>query len=156
MKIPPDSTVNPLLDEVLTGAEVSDLRVASLELSIQLARRRRRSRARNRMLAVVMVPLLVLSGGILWPRRSVAPVNPASFSIVHTGNLQPGVLRPPQDIQASYRVVTTDLAQPGYRILSDDALLAQFPNRPVGLISDQDGQRHLVFLDEGRVMSPGE
>jgi hypothetical protein len=148
--------MEPLLDEVLTGAEVGALRAASLELSIELARRRRRSRVRNRVLAAVMVPLLVLTGGILWPRRPVAPANPRSFSIVHTGPLQPGMRMPPQPIQAGYRVVTTDPANAGYRILSDEALLALFPNRPVGLISDRDGQRHLVFLDGGGVMSPGE
>ena len=163
MKIPPDSPLEPLLDEVLAGAEIGALRAATLELTVELARRRRRSRVRNRMLVALMMPLLAGAVGMLWPRRPDAPANLGAFSIVHTGPTQPGMLVPLlnrssslKNSQASYRVVTTDSVRPGYRILSDDALLAMFPNRPVGLITDFAGQRHLVFLDASGPSSPGE
>jgi hypothetical protein len=156
--------MDPLLDDVLLGTDALELREATLKLSMELARRRRRSRARNRVALAIMLPLAAALVGMNWPRRQAAPPIASSFAVVHTTPLRPGVrveTRGVSDVviraePARYAVVRTDPANPGYRTLSDQALLAMFPNRPVGLIADPQGRRHLIFLDGGEVTSPGE
>lgn len=164
MKTPSEPEQHALVNEVLVDTELAKFREATLGLAVALARQRRQARVRNRVVAAAMVPLLLAIAVTQWPRRNAAPAPRAMFEVVHTVPLRPGIhvdtRRTSQTTvrsdAARYAVVATDSAHPDYRTLTDDALLAMFPNRPVGLISDPEGHRHLVFLDGSGPSSPGE
>jgi hypothetical protein len=164
MKIPPEPDRHSLVNEVLVDSELTEFRAATLELAVGLARQRRQARVRNRLVVAAMVPLLLAIAVAQWPRRNATPAPRAKFEVVHTVPLRSGVYVETHrsspttafSDSARYTVVTTDSAHPDYRTLTDDALLAMFPNRPVGLIFDPEGHRHLVFLDGSGPSSPGE
>ena len=164
MKTPSDPERHSLVNEVLVGSELTEFRAATLDLAVGLARQRRRARGRNRVVVAAMVPLLLAIAVTQWPRRNAAPAPRAMFEVVHTVPLRPEIHvdthRTSQTTvrsdSARYAVVATDSAHPDYRTLTDDALLAMFPNRPVGLIPDPEGHRHLVFLDGNGPSLPGE
>lgn len=164
MKTSPEPSVNPLLNSVLAGSELTEFRTATLDFAVGLARRRRKTRARNRVVAAAMIPLLLAIVGTQWFRRSAPQTRPATFTAVRTAPLrsevrvttQIGSYATVRSDSAVFAVVTTDPARPGYRALTDDGLLALFRDRPVGLITDLEGQRHLVFLDADGPSSPGE
>lgn len=164
MKTPSEPERHSFVNEVLVGSELAEFRAATLDIALGLARQRRQARVRNRVVVAGLVPLLLAIAVTQWPRRHAAPAPRALFEVVHTVPIRPGIHvethRTSQTTvfsdSARYAVVTTDSARPDYRTLTDDALLAMFPNRPVGLISDPEGHRHLVFLDGSGPTSPGE
>lgn len=124
MKTPSDR--NELLNEVLTVENASKLRAKSLEVTLTAVRRQRRLRHALRC-ASPIVALGILTAA-LWYRQapSIQPVA-----------VQPAVIAAPT-------VPGTSI-----RLLSDEELLAMFPDRPVALIGPPD-ERQFVFLDEKR------
>jgi hypothetical protein len=116
-----------MLREILDGRELSDLRRVSLEQGLASLRRRRQHRLVLRTCAVVFVPLLFLL--VCLPRKSpVTPGRPVTYaSLPHAPSPTPDVAAP-------------------IKFISDEELLALFPNRPVALIG-RPGQQQLVFLD---------
>ena len=115
-----------LLNELLTGAEAADFRQASLDRSLAALRRRRQIWERSQLGALLLaLGLLAATAFAPWGRAS-APRRPAR------------------------RPVTEQLASiSGPTRITDDQLLALFPNRPVALIG-RPGHQELVFLDETR------
>lgn len=164
MKTPPEPEQRSLVNEVLVDFELAEFREATLGLAVELARKRRQARVRNRVVVAAMVPLVLAIAVTQRPRRHAAPATRAPFEIVHTVPLRPGIhvdthgtsQTTVRSDSARYAVVTTDSVHPDYRTLTDEALLALFPNRPVGLIADPEGHRHLVFMDGNGPLAPGE
>ncbi len=107
-----------LLSELLENSELADVRQNSLELGLA-SLRRRRSQARAVRGLVVLVPLALLLLVLLQP---AAPQR---------------VVVPPSAATASNRV----------KFITDEELLALFPNRSVALVG-KPGQQQLVFLDQ--------
>jgi len=123
---PPEQ--DQLLKDVLGGEEPSDLRAASLEQALGMLRRRRRHRL------VTATALLALTfataGGLLLKRVQPAPDRPVA------SNLSRPQAATPQAANL-----------PPIKFISDDELLALFPNRSVGLIGSH-GHQTLEFFDE--------
>jgi hypothetical protein len=120
-----------LLSEFLTGDELSEFRRASLELGLKALAARRTRRAVVRTCGGCSL-LLALAGVVLLPwlpgrwtgRRSVAS--------------PPDVVSAPAPAKAS-----------GVKFISDDELMALFPDRAVALIG-KPGHQQFVFLDVPR------
>jgi peptidoglycan/LPS O-acetylase OafA/YrhL len=118
-----------LLNEIVTGEELADFREASLQHALAAVRRRRRRQWFARLGALAVVPLLAALG-ILVSRSPKPPLREMAAS-----NASP---------------VAVTAAQPRtapVKFISDDELLALFPDRPVALIG-KPGQQQLVFLDQ--------
>ena len=98
-------------------------REATLLAGGRILRRRRRWRAASRGMAV----LLVLLVGGLWLERLNTPEPSAQASTPARAAAKP--------------------AQP--QALTDDELLALFPNTPVGLATLSDGRKRLIFPHAG-------
>jgi len=64
-----------------------------------------------------------------------------AFWLAHTGKKQATTVR-----QAKQMTAPRDLEKSQVATLSDDQLLAQFPNTPVALISLPNGKKQLIFL----------
>jgi hypothetical protein len=117
-----------LLNELLPGDELADFRRSSLELGLRAMAARRTRRQVFRACAGCSL-LLALAATILWPllpenwtgRKSVAQVSE--------------VARAP--------------AASSVKFISDDELMALFPNRAVALIG-KPGHQQFVFLDVRR------
>jgi hypothetical protein len=123
-----------LLNELLSGEEVSDFRKASLESGLAAIRRGRRQRRAMRMggislLAVVAVLGIVAhwrSGRTVQQMVSVKAVAPAvSAPQAETGRVE---------------------------IITDEQLFADYPGRAMALIG-KPGKQRLVFLDGGGAQS---
>ncbi len=116
-----------MLREILDGRELSDLRRVSLEQGLASIHRLRQRRLFARACAIAAVPLLLLLAS--FPRKtSVTPYRPAIYA-------SPNQSHSPSPDKA-----------PGIKFITDEQLLALFPNRPVALIG-RPGQQQLVFLD---------
>jgi len=119
---------DPLLREILTGDESSDFRRTSLDHGLKSLRRQRRWRiVRAGTLASLT---LLLAWGLLLHRPAKAPVR----QIVSSPPRPSAVPAPP-----------TRVAE--VKFITDDELLALFPDRPVALIG-KPGHQQLVFLDK--------
>ena len=120
-----------LLNELLPGDELAEFRRSSLELGLRAMAARRTRRQVLRTCAGCSL-LLVLACALLWPRL------PAHW----TG--QKSVAKMQEVATAS------SLARAGsVKFISDDELMALFPNRAVALIG-KPGHQQFVFLDVRR------
>jgi hypothetical protein len=126
-----DTNQDPLLREIVSGEELSGLRRASLEEGLRTLRIRERRRTVVRA-CLVSAAALVVAGGMLFQWRSwhSTPDNPGSKGAVATSGPAPG------------RVGEV-------KFITDDELLALFPDRPVALVG-KPGRQQLVFLDVKR------
>lgn len=118
-----------LLKEILAGEELADFRQASLEHGLA-SLRRQRQRQRAAQVCVLAVLALGCGAAIVFSRSRDLGTRQLAWS-----NATPAM-------SASLRVRT-----PEVRYISDDELLALFPDRVVALIG-KPGQQRLVFLDE--------
>ena len=119
---------DPLLTEILTGDEPSDFRRTSLEHALKSLRRQRRWRTVRAGAAASLTLLLVCL--FLFHRPAKAPVRQIVFSPP-----RPSAVPAPPTRTAEVKFIT------------DDELLALFPDRPVALIG-KPGHQQLVFLDK--------
>lgn len=117
-----------LLEEIISGDELSSFRQASLENGLALLRQQRRRRRNTRVWVLAALPLL-LALGIVFNR---AP----GFRPRPTGSVPP----------ARTALVTPHLRTTEAKLITDDELFALFPNRPLALIG-KPGHQQLVFLD---------
>lgn len=117
-----------LLNEILADESLAEFRRASLADGVAFLRRQRRRRFALR--AGVLLLATSLCAWAMLLNRSIRRTPH------HLANL-----RPPQRSQSP--------AGPagGVRFISDDELLALFPDRPVALIG-KPGKQRLVFLDQ--------
>jgi len=129
MKTKPDH--DELLNEVLSESAPQNFREASLLRTLTSARRHRRTRSALHVVGATGICFALLAG-VIWHQRNSSS----------TANNRPESVAP---IQASAPTV------PGtnIRLVSDDELLAMFPDRPVALLGPPD-KRQFVFLDEHR------
>src|SRR5882724_682106 len=116
-----------LLKEILPEEDLRDFQQASLEHGLTFLRQRRRRGYLLRASALATVLSLVTLGLLLKPHRAPQPDN-------STAQLPPA----PQ---------SAPVAASPVKFISDDELLALFPNRQVALIG-KPGQQRLVFLDK--------
>ena len=117
-----------LLDEILADDNLAQLRQASLREGLGLLRRQRRRRLALR--AAVPAMAVCMLGLGLWVNSRHTQAHLA-------------MIRPPQPARSSGESAGR------VRYLSDDELLALFPNRPVALVG-RPGRQRLVFLDQVR------
>ena len=120
------SEQNKLLSEILAGEEVTKLRETSLEQGLDALRRRRRLRLFARVGTMAMMPLaLVLALCLKEFNR------PASHQ------------RPSEEPQYASTPVPGPVA--AVKFVTDEELLALFPNRAVALVG-KPGHQQLVLL----------
>lgn len=112
-----------LLDDVLNAPAGEARRAATLLAAATIMRRRKTFRFAARSLALLGVIALA---GLAFHRKSAT----SQLARVQTG--KPG---PASSQNVQY--------------LTDDQLLALFPNVPVGLITTADGKKRLIFLHPG-------
>ena len=113
-----------LLQQIISGEELSSFRQASLENGLALIRRQRRRRQNTRVCVLASLPLLLALGIVVSrtpgfrqrPTGSVPPA-PTALVIPHT---------------------TAEA-----KLITDDELFALFPNRPLALIG-KPGHQQLV------------
>ena len=118
-----------LLDEVLTGPELTEFRESSLREALAVLHRRQRRRRLVREGSLALLPLLVVSL-IVFSR----PANPSS--------------RVATAVEPTVIASVPELARPtSVEYISDEELLALFPNQPLALVGPE-GQQQLVFLDQ--------
>jgi hypothetical protein len=134
---------DPLIDDVLATDDLDELRAVTLDQGLTAVRRRRQWR-RLRRTAGVMVCLAGVATVVLVVRFDSAL---SGRDKLLTGD----DLRPPA-VASSANVASDSTGPDDVRRLSDDELLALFPNRPVALIGPA-GRQRLVFLDQLRVGS---
>jgi hypothetical protein len=118
-----------LLNELLPGDELAEFRRSSLELGLRAMAARRTRRQVLRACAGCSL-LLALAGTVLWP------LLPAHW----TG--QKSVAQVPE-------VASDPPAASSVKFISDDELMALFPDRAVALIG-KPGHQQFVFLDVRR------
>jgi len=125
----PESDYGELLKEVISDGGATDLRASSLDHALAAVRRQRRMRVvRGASLGAGCVVLVAL----LWREHADKPL----------------AANNPQPLTAVQATVET---VPGtkIRLVSDEELLAMFPDRPVALVGPPNDRR-FVFLDEQR------
>jgi hypothetical protein len=120
---------NPLLNELLTGGELTDFRQASLERALSALRLRRHRRDVVRLSAAVS--LVCLAFALLLVRSLDHSVRTLASS-----NAIPETASSPT------------VAGSGVKFIDDEQLFALFPDRSLALIG-KPGRQQLVFL--GRV-----
>jgi len=126
MKTTPEH--DELLNEVLTGGNVTELRTKSLDDTLTAVRQHRRLRHALRCASPVAAIGILMA--IFWYRHSQFP--------------QPVAVQPAAAAMAAPTVPGTSI-----RLVSDEELLAMFPDRPVALVGPPEN-RQFVFLDEKR------
>jgi hypothetical protein len=124
MKTKPDH--DDLLADTLSATD--DARAVSLERTLAYTRRVRRTRVAIRAVACVAVFVAAIS--MVW--QQTAPAN--------LGHERRGPI-------ASHEPVVRTVPGTTIRVLTDEELLAMFPNRPIALIGPADA-RQFVLLDE--------
>jgi hypothetical protein len=122
-----ESDHNELLSDVLSENAPADFRNTSLQRTLASARQHRRARMVLRTSAAAAI-CVALVAAILWQR------NDSTNIAVKGGPSAPAV----QTIPGT-----------SIQLVSDDELLAMFPDRPVALVGPP-GNRQFVFLDEQR------
>ena len=116
-----------LLQEIISGEELSSFRQASLENGLALIRRQRRRRQNTRVCVLASLPLLLALGIV---------VSRTGFRPRPTGSVPP----------APTALVIPHHKTAEAKLITDDELFALFPNRPLALIG-KPGHQQLVFLD---------
>jgi RNA polymerase sigma factor (sigma-70 family) len=124
-----------LLADILSDEDVAELRHASLSHGLRAMRRQRRRRVAWRA-GVTVIATGLIGLAMLWTQRS-SPIER------QMANAPPGEVR--SWPESSGRV----------EFISDEELLALFPNRPVALIG-KPGRQRLVFLDRDERRMPQE
>ncbi len=152
-----DPSHDPLMDEIL-GHASPEFRESMRAEASRLAGRRRRGRARRRVAIAASIPVAIAIAFLSYMRRpsSIAAPQAASFPTVHTKALASAfytTTKSPVFTRVTSRtdgatIVETATAKPVFQNASDGELLALFPGRPIGLVSDGPGHARLVFLDE--------
>lgn len=129
MKTKPDH--DELLNEVFSESASDDFRAALLERTLVSACRQRRLRRAGRVCGTTVFCVALLAA-VFWQTREAA-----------TERLTKNGTQSPSAPQTEVPTV------PGtsIRLVSDDELLAMFPDRPVALVGPPENQR-FVFLDE--------
>jgi len=123
-----------LLREILTGEEVAGFRRASLERGLKALKARRRHRALGRVCAGASLAL-ALAAVLLWP------------SLQGYWSRRAPTAGAPEVVKASAPPDANTV-----RFISDDELMALFPNQSVALIG-KPGHQEFVFLDGGNETS---
>jgi hypothetical protein len=123
-----------LLKEVFADEGLDALRESSLGHGLAALRSRRRHRA-WRLGALAALPVLALATMLLWRSPPDAVTPPA---VVATAATNPALKIYPAVVASAAPPVPT---------ISDEELLALFPNRPVGLLGEP-GHQQLVFFDQ--------
>ncbi len=100
------------------------------DLPVRAARQARRTRV-HRRLAVVAVPLLALAAAVVL----FQPSRPASVT--------PRVPAPAEIAASLPRTPSTR----GFKVISDDELLADLHDRPLLILGSKDTGQHFVLLD---------
>ena len=113
------------LNELLSGDELTSLRRTSLELGLGLLQRRRARRRQLTTCALVVMPLIFLALAL----ASVLQSTRHSQRVVSVPAQVAGIPAP--------RAV---------KFITDQELLALFPDRPIALVG-KPGAQQLVFLD---------
>ena len=117
-----------LLNELLAGEELDSFRRTSLERGLAAIRRQQRRRSAVRWSVGVALPLALAVGVFLG-----APRGPRSRGTPAAASVRAEVPSPKPETAGVSRI-------------TDDELLALFPDRPVALIG-KPGVQQLVFLD---------
>ena len=123
-----------LLSELFGGTD--SFRTASLETTLSSLRRHRRAKLAAR--SVLAVALLAAASSFLLTQSNQTETQP---QLTIRTSAQPIAAKPVPIIPG-----TT------IRELSDDELLAAFPNRPVAIIGSQE-ERQLVLLDDQQMIA---
>lgn len=135
MKTSPEH--DELLTAVLSDSTDNELRAKSLDRTLAAVRQRRRRRHVLRGAGgIVMAGIMA---AVLWHRhapdaRPVATIHSQPSEVAPTAPTVPGT---------------------NIRLVSDEELLAMFPDRPVALVGPP-GNRQFVFLDEKRTSQTRE
>jgi len=118
-----------LLNEIVTGEELADFREASLQHALTAIRQQRRRQRFVRLGALAGVPIAVALGIVFSrsPKPALREIAASNASPVAVASVQPRTAP--------------------VKFISDDELLALFPDRPVALIG-KPGHQQLVFLDK--------
>jgi hypothetical protein len=114
-----------MLNEVFAGEELEKLRQSTVATGRDAMRRKRRNNAMSRLSLVVLVPAL-MTLSIFWLAREPIPYLPLSQATSTA----------PRKASDAPNPLTT---------ISDDELLALFPNQGVALIGKPGNQRLLIF-----------
>lgn len=129
---------HPLLHEVLTSEELAAFRRDTLSAGLDAVRRRRRLRRARQLSLSVAVPIIAAWVWLAnWPspQRSLPSLTPAAE--------RPALAR--SDVPVSVAVPQA-AATPPIKMITDQELLALFPDRTKALIGEP-GRQRLVFLD---------
>ena len=130
----PHSRHDPLLDELLAGAELEPLRESALRLMLAESRRARQQRQALAAAALALAPVLAALALLGHHLSGSRPSTPAVAALAPVEKAAPSAPEP------------APAARPGLRIVTDKELLALFPDRPVALVGPP-GRQRLVFLD---------
>ena len=136
---PRHSDPDPLLTDIFSDERLENFRSASLEQTLALARRRRLRRRQNRGFVLLGLALAAIVTARVSTRHE--PANPSGPTLALPRTTPPAPVAP----------ATRPAPKKGgtLEFISDDELLALFPNRAVALVGRPGAQR-LVFLDERR------
>jgi hypothetical protein len=124
---PPEE--HPLLNELLSGPEVTGFREASLNHGLTALRHTRRRRRVLRGVALAALPVLLVSLVLLGGSMDRAGRDTTTVA-------SPVIPSAPEQSRPS-----------SVEYISDEELLALFPNQPLALVGPE-GQQQLVFLDQ--------
>ena len=125
---------DPLLDGILGGEQLEDLRQASLAFGLEVLRRRRRRRRIVHTCALVGLPLI----GILT----------ALMCQDITSRRRHSISSAPAPIVAGAAGTNHEV-----EFINDEQLFALFPNRAMALVG-KPGHQQLVFLDQPKPAEP--
>jgi hypothetical protein len=122
-----------LLRGILDGEELDGLRAGSLEITLAAARERRHRRGVIRTASFLAVMLMAgIAAVTINLQRQVATT---------------AFLPPSPAVSVTQQSTAVSASNNRVPFISDDELLALFPNRAVALIGSP-GRQQLVFLDE--------
>jgi hypothetical protein len=151
-----------LLQDILHEAS-NPLRQAAFEVGLRELRRRRRITRIQRVMPLAMAAVLVLSICLFYVSLAHRGRNEARLQ-PESAQPGPALAYPPMEVVVSHHwpampvvesgqyqslIVDNSTVQRPVEVLDDTALLAQFPNKPVGLIASANGLVQLVFLNPG-------
>ena len=149
-----------LLAEVLAEASPADFREAMLAETLRLARRRRQFRqARPAAGFLVLMGLLVLLAAQFFSKRPVVspplakPIERQSYQLVRTEPMPAGaIIRTVKFSEAQFagsvpKVVEVATTGGGFRVISDNELLALLADKPAVLVRTGPNSEELVFAN---------